>query len=1235
MNKAKLKAYAPAARRSFIRAVTDRAHLMGITETGEERADVRGDVTLIGGCPYPKSLYAQREKLIARIRREGFHHTMEEVAYTWFNRFTALRFMEIHGYLAHGFRVLSHPQGGTTPEILEQAAHVELAGLNREYVLRLKLDGTKDAELYRSLLVAQCDALHRAMPFLFEPIGDDTELLLPDNLLHSDSIIRQLVTETDEADWQHVEIIGWLYQFYISERKDEVIGKVVKSEDIPAATQLFTPNWIVKYMIENSLGRLWLQTYPQSALRERMAYYIEPAAQDETVAREIAAHTPASLDPEALSVLDPACGSGHILVEAYDLLKAIYLERGYARRDIPRLILERNLYGLDIDERAAQLAGFALLMKARADDRRILDAGDAAPRLNVMATGDSAHLDPDELARALTKGTRHRPAAQPLIASDRLFDDFARQRVLSVEAEPQPSFGFAGASERLRSPGAGVSVKHETTETNGIGATMRGIVELFRDARTLGSLVSVPDDVVKGLGGLRARCEAALVESDLYGREAAAAVLGLVRQAEMLAARYDCVVANPPYMGTKYYNSGLKKFVNAKYAKGKADLYGCFVLRCVDLCKANGRVAMLTIPNWMFLSSFEELRRDVISNLHIETLVHNGRGVFGSDFGSCAFVLANEQKPSAKGTFKRLFDVQGSVANNEELSNRFFGRSIFQASSDDFKKVPGSPIAYWVRDEVRQVFVKGKSLNKLAELKQGLATADNNSFLRQWFEVDVGRIGFGLSSREEAQRSGRKWFPYNKGGDFRKWFGNQDYVVNWENDGQAIRSFSDDTGYIRSRAQNTQFYFKQGVTWTDISSSSFGVRFLPQGSLFDVSGSCLFSKSAKSVLALLGSTLSFNLLKILNPTLHFQVGNVGSVPMLESEVALIETQVEGLVETLVQIARDDWNAFETSWDFREFSLLRSDLKAATVEESFSNWRAHCDANIQRMQHLETENNRLFIDAYGLQDELSPDVPLDQVTLARADPERDARRLVSYAIGCMMGRYSLDAPALIYAASGNRDFDSSRYTSFVADPNGIVPVNDQAWFADEAADRLVDFIQAAWSVETLDADLSWLAAQLAPKSGELPRDTVRRYLATAFYKDHLQTYKRRPIYWLFSSGKERAFQCLVYLHRYNESTLSRMRTEYVTPLFGKLAGQIEHLTNEASAAASTAARNRIQRTLDTLKRKHLELVRFDDLLRHYADRRIALDLDDGVRVNYGKFGALLAEVKTVATTTEDG
>lgn len=1152
MNKAKLKSYAPAARRDFMQAVTDRAHYFGLSATQAIPVEESGDVAIIGGRPFPRAVAAQRRKLDARVKRDGFSQVMEAVAYTWFNRFLALRYMELHGYLEHGFRVLSNTGSSTVPEILDHATQLDLPGLNKQKVIELKLDGSKDAELYRMLLVAQCNALHSSMPFLFEKIEDETELLLPDNLLHSDSLIRKLVSEIDEEDWQEVEIIGWLYQFYISEKKDEVIGKVVKSEDIPAATQLFTPNWIVKYMVQNSLGRKWLATYPDSPLKTKMEYYIEPAEQTAEVNAQLAAITPASLNPEELTLLDPACGSGHILVEAYDVFKEIYLERGYSSRDFPRLILEKNLFGLDIDDRAAQMAGFALLMKARKDDRRILRS-DNPVKLNVLAIQES------------------------------------------------------------------VDIKINDADWGQQASAIRELVELFQYGKTFGSLVQVSRYMASKLTEI----ENSLKTPELHVFQTASEIKLLVEQANLLARKYDCVVANPPYMGYQYLNEKLKVFATATYPNSKGDLFAIFVDRMLELLKDSHCISIMSPFTWLFIGSYENFRRHKIENFTILSIVKpEYHSFFDSAFVPvCAFTIQKMVSSGYKSTCIDMSEFYGADIQSVKLREGIADRGlpwVYTRNFQDFKVIPSCPMAYSLKPTVLKAFKDRKQIGR--DAKKGVTTGDNERFLRFWTEVDISK---------SSLFDGGKWFPMTKGGAYRKWYGNFEWFINWQDNGQEIRNFKDEKGKMRSAPRNLDYNFKEGITWNDVTIADFTARYVPNIFVFNAVGPMIFGGDIYYRIGMLNSKVNIEILRVLCPTMKFEVGSVSQIPIGEP-TKNISYQV---TKECVDIAKQDWDSFETSWDFNLLPTLTSPIKSSSLCDSWINWQSHCNSQIKRMQELEIANNRYFIEDFGLQDEISPDISEDQITLARAEREADMKRLISYSIGCIMGRYSLDYTGLVYANSGNNGFDQSNYQSFPADDDGIVPVMDMDWFSDDAACRFDEFLKVAWSPETLEENLKFVADSLSPKGGETPRETIRRYISTQFFKDHLQTYKKRPIYWLFSSGKQRAFECLVYLHRYNESTLSRMRNEYVTPLQGKFSAQVDYLSNEVNAASSTAERNRLQKQLDALRKKQVELASFDDLLRHYADQRISLDLDDGVKVNYGKFGALLSEVKSVTGGVE--
>ena len=1206
MNRTNLKNYAPQARRDFIQAMTDRAAYFGLTDTKSEPVVVKGDVAVIGGRSFPIAVAKKRKALEDRIKRhgpdwsKGFAQTMEAMAYTWFNRLVAIRFMELHGYLDHGYRVLSHPEGKPTPEILEHAEHVELPGLKKEAVIDLKLAGNKEGELYRLLLTAQCNALHTAMPFLFERIDDETELLLPDNLLNSDSLMRKLVGEIEEEDWNEVEIIGWLYQFYISEKKDEVIGKVVASEDIPAATQLFTPNWIVKYLVQNTLGRQWLATYPQSALRQQMEYYIEPAEQTPEVQEQLKAITPTSLNPEELTLLDPACGSAHILVEAYDLFKAIYQERGYRAKDIPALILQKNLFGMEIDDRAAQLAAFALMMKARADDRRIFDS-EAKP--NILAFEDSQGMNANEIAYALNA-----PINKDDVPNEYLFEE--------IQEEKDGLFSKKALAE-----------KGHVSQSD-----IAALLELFENAKTFGSLIQVPPKLAAKLPGIEKRLDNVLKYGDLT--HASAHVLKpFLRQARLLARQYDAVVANPPYMGMKYMTQIMKTFIREHYDGYYHDAFSSFIIRCSGLAKQDGLQGCVVPFNWMFLSSYEGLRDFVLSHNALHSVVQLEFNAFEPAMVSvCLVTLQASRLHDYKGSCIRLSDFRGSEMQSpktlEAIHNHRCGW-FYESNQSGYRDIPGKPIAYWVSDRLRRCFKEGTTIGEVAKPTGGMTTGQNARFVRLWHECDVNTIGFANTSREEALKSLRKWFPYNKGGDYRRWFGNNTHVVNWQHDGKEITESG--SAFPRSK----EFYFRPSLTWSFISSSFFAVRCSDAGFIFDVAGSSAFPPENLRLLVagFLCSKPAFEMMKMLNPTMNFQVGNVASLPLLSRQLHTRIPEIETAVGEAVNIARNDWNAFETSWNFTTLPVLQyKNLTLAKCQEAAD---VECLDRFAKMKRLEKENNSYFIEAYGLQDELSPEVTDDQITLCRPNRDEDIKRLLSYAIGCMVGRYSLDKPGLIYAHSGNQGFDASQYKTFRADDDGIIPLLEtDSGIRDDAANRIVEFVFVAWPKEHLEENLKFVADSLGMTANEQPRDTIRRYLSTGFYKHHLSMYKKRPIYWLFSSGKQRAFQCLVYLHRYHDGTLARMRTEYVIPLQGQIAARIEQLEGDKLKATSTSHRKKLQKEQDDLKKQQTELLTFEEKLKHAADQKISLDLDDGVKVNYAKFGDLLAESKAITGGKEE-
>ncbi len=881
MNTSNIKKYAPQARNDFIAAMRKQSAKYGITADRTLPTEQKGDLLLIGDQVFPLSVMKPREKLIKRIQTSSFEQTIDYIAYSWFNRLCAIRYMECKGLLDHGRRVLSSADGSAgLPQILEECLDIDLPGLDASRVAELKLDGNKDEELYRELLLAQCHALNQVMPLLFEQVSDESELLLPDNLTKTDSLIRDLVSSIPEEDWSDVQIIGWLYQFYISEKKDQVIGKVVKSEDIPAATQLFTPNWIVKYLVQNSVGRLWMMAQPDSTLANNWEYYIQPAEQTDEVNAQLKqlidvriSEDGDTLNPESITVLDPACGSGHILVEAYDCLKAIYLERGYRSRDIPRLILENNLYGIDIDTRAAQLASFALLMKAREDDRRLFSN---PPKLNIIALQDS---QPERL--------------------DALSQDLANTGIAQAD--------------------------------------LKELLELFEHASTFGSLIQVPEVFAKKLPDLETKLNIALASGDIFAQQSAQELLPLVQQANLLAKQYDAVIANPPYMGGKGMNTALKDFAKKKFPDSKSDLFAMFIERGFGWCKESGFNSMVTMQSWMFLSSYEAMREKLLQDRTIQTMAHLGARAFpeisGEVVQTTAFVMQGQHINGFKPVFFRLVDT-GQDQKESELRS---GLNRFDSTiQDDFKKIPGSPIAYWVNIQTRNLFSGNKLLGEISEPRRGLATNDNNKFIRRWAEVSNQKMAFGSINREDAKNSNKKWFPYNKGGEFRKWYGNNEYLVNWENDGEekfalAKKLYGSPTRTIK----NLQYYFRNGISWSMIGSGTFSVRYMDNGYIFDQAADSLFARNNEllEIIGLMNSPVLEFLKIIINPTMNTTAGVISQLPYVPFSAS---NQARENVEEMIKFARDDWNVYETSWDFTQNPIIRT--QQSNLEQAFNTWQ---------------------------------------------------------------------------------------------------------------------------------------------------------------------------------------------------------------------------------------------------------------------------------------------------------
>ncbi|HIF9489371.1 TPA: BREX-1 system adenine-specific DNA-methyltransferase PglX [Photobacterium damselae] len=1214
MNTNKLKAYAPKARLAFMEAVTKRAAFLGLYADRIAEMTIDGDSAVIEGRVFTRQQGQQRTQLVKRIEalgtnngkfvlKDGFNQFINETAFTWFNRLTAIRYMEVNEYLDHGYRVLSNGENakfGEGFEILGSAADVaDDLGLDKESIIDMVLDGNKEEELYRAILLGQCHQLSEAMPFMFEALDDATELLLPDNLTKTDSILKDLVNDIPEDNWQEIEVIGWLYQFYISEHKDAVIGKVVKREDIPAATQLFTPNWIVKYLVQNSLGRQWLATYPDSELKEKMEYYITPAEQSDDVIEQLKAITPTSIDPEEIKVLDPACGSGHILVEVYEVLREIYLERGYRPREIPELILTKNIYGLDIDDRAAQMAAFAVMMKAREDDKRIFSRD---IKLNIHSIQSTENLNINQLWADLDLDGKQKTGSMG-----------------DLFAEPQLGINEVSAENKVYLD------------------LLRYLKEQFIDAKNLGSLIEVDGKHCKHLLELQNRIIDISTKDSQLKSQAVKSILPIIQQAITLAITPDTIIANPPYMGFKYFNPHIKDKIFKDYPEAKHDLYSAFVLHFHSRMNHNGYLSFMTPFTWMFLPSFKKFRDKLLNDATFESIV---RPEYHSFFESayvpiCAFSIRKEKISNYLASYFDLNDFYGAELQPKKLIEaiiddncpwkRAFSANLIQA-------IPESVFALELKSTAIDAFKLNEPVSNVAYPKQGIKTGDNDRFLRYWHEVDFSSIELNAkNSADYTWPSDKSWCPIQKGGAKRRWYGNNEFIVQWKDNGHDLKNFFDKNGKLRSRPQNLSFAHREGTTWTTLTVGDFSMRYSPRGFLSESAGSICYSDSnIFYLLGLFNSSVMNYYMKAIAPTLSYSEGNVGKIPVIFSKI----DHTEKLVQEVVDKSKMDWDLSELSWDFSSHFLVSRETKLTNSWEYFSNQRI---GFVSKLCDLEHQINHHFIHEYGLDDVLQSCVKETDVTIRKITRGIAISSFCSFGIACIMGRYSLDRKGLVYAHSGNEGFKElvaeGAYKTFPADDDGIVPLADEEWlFDDDATTRFREFVKTVWGEEHLSENLDFVAESLCldaikPKKGESSMDTIRRYFSTQFFKDHLKTYKKRPIYWLFSSGKEKAFECLVYLHRYNESTLSRMRTEYVTPLMGKLESR-KNILEDSKATATGAELRAIDKELKTIDKKQAELVKFDEELKHLAEMKISIDLDDGVKVNYGKFGNLLADVKAI-------
>ena len=1214
MDKNAIKKFAVWARRALIERVSQKAMQYGI----EEHNILPAGADSVNGKVLTDTEKAQRRALIAQIQAKNYNEVMEEVAYTWFNRFIALRFMEVNGYLPSHVRVFTDEENHFKPQIIDEALHLDLDGLDMDKVYAFK-NANQTEELYKYLLTTQCNALNSVLPGMFQRISDYTELLLPDNLLREGSFLEQMVENIPEEDWRDaVQIIGWLYQYYNAEKKDEVFAALKKNvkitkENIPAATQLFTPDWIVRYMVENSLGRLWVEGHPNDTLKADWKYYLEEAPQEPEVEAQLAEIRKeyAALTPDKIKCIDPCCGSGHILVYLFDLLIQIYESYGYTTREAVESIVQNNLYGLDIDDRAAQLAYFAVMMKARQYDRRFLSRG---TQPHVYAIRESNGVDHYALEY------------------------------------------FCNGDAKLK-------------------AAMDSILKDMKDAKEYGSILTVaPVD----FAALYARFDEVIGDINLNKNAVLSQLLPLVQAAEALAQKYDVVVTNPPYMGSSGMGAKLAEYVKKNYPDSKSDLFAVFIEACGNMAKQNGYQAMITQHAWMFLSSFEKLReklmlKDTVNMAHLGARAFDEIG--GEVVQTTSFVLRRSHLADYKGTYCRLIEPTTQQGKEDLFLS---GENRYIAQQSNFSKIPGSPVAYWVSTAFISAFDNPK-IGAYAISDGQTKTGNNDKYLRLLWEVDKHHIG-----------KGRKWVLHAKGGPFRRWYGNIDTVIDWSE--SARQHYKAD--HV-ARIAPEYIWFRKGICWTLISSSSLhGFRLLDDNSTFNLAAPSVFFNDDNLmyyVLGFLNTKLSNEIITLLNPTLNTNIGDITSQPLRP-----VSTEEKNLVVSIVHeciaTSKSDWDSFETSWDFKQHPLVKLRLAgayawgdgqpAARLASAYHAWKLECEGRFQKLKANEEELNRIFIDIYGLQDELTPEVADKDVTVHYlADTKEDApaslqgssylltRRdvvvsLISYAVGCMFGRYSLDVEGLVYAGG---DFDAqycrwvgyfgdkvdesvdengqligggwagcSQYkydgvrkdgkwvaASFPPDTDNIIPICDDEYFEDDMVGRFVKFIETVYGSDTLEENLKFIADALGGKGR--PREVIRSYFLNDFFADHCRTYQKRPIYWLFDSGKKNGFKALIYMHRYRPDTIARIRTDYVHEQQARYRTAIADLENRV-ASATTGERVKLNKALTRLKDQDAELRAYEEKIHHLADQMIAIDLDDGVKVNYAKFQDVLAKIK---------
>ena len=1223
MNKNTIKKFAIEARKKLIDSVTDKAGMLGITEKSCSEPITKGPdfevYQTVAGTEVTlnKNQCEQRKKLVSQIESRGFEAVVEEVAYTWFNRICAIRFMEVNDYLPNRVRVLSsEKEGKMEPDLVTRAPDVDLnlTAQEKEEIINWKMSGTSEDtdKLYCKLFLKQCHQLHDILPGLFEADSDYMELLFGISYTNKDDVIYMLVnseTGIPENDFNmsaldeegnptgQVEIIGWLYQYYNTELKDDTFAKLKKNikitkERIPAATQLFTPDWIVRYMVENSVGRIWIEhlravdpSTDEKVTAERFGwkYYLPEAEQEEAVNVKLAEirTTYKDLKPTDITCIDPCMGSGHILIAMFDVLMDIYESTGYDKREAAFEIVEHNIHGLDIDQRAYQLAYFAVMMKARQYDRRFFSR-DIQP--HAYAIAESGHTDKD--------GKKHKN-----------YDEYALE------------YFCDGNTKRKKA--------------------MDTIISELHDAKEYGSILTVTPQDWTALYDRFAE-----IKEDIHiSREAAlSGLLPLVQTAEALAQKYDVVVTNPPYMAVSNAGAKVNDYVKKNFPDSKADLFAVFIERCGQMAKKNGYQAMITQHAWMFLSSFEKLRGKILTN-DIVNMAHLGARAFeeigGEVVQTTSFVIRKSYVADYKGEYCRLIEPTSQQGKEDMF---LAGDNQFVARQDDYRQIPGSPVAYWISGAMRNCYVEGSPFP--GETKKGVLTGNDALFVRFWHEVNLPKIGFSCSSHADMVRSPKKWFPKTGGGTYRKWYGNIEDVVNLENDGAKIKAT-----VPNYRLRDPVYYMREAITWTEVASGHFSCRYVPSGVLFGNGGpACFFQKNLHYTLGLLNSKVANSFLQAIAPTINFGPEQINRVPFLLDK----ECEIENFVRSNITISKADWDSFETSWDFQCHPLIQNchgvdnekGEEQAYIEDAYTEWEFDCNRRFNQLKANEEELNRIFIDIYSLQEELTPEVEDKDVTVRKADLGRDIRSFISYAVGCMFGRYSPYKEGLFYAG-GEWDYNAYedaawiakgkpevlefyKQTHFMPDEDNIIPICDDEYFADDIVGRFAEFVEEVYGADTLEENLDFIASALGNK-GDTSRKVIRNYFLKDFYADHLKVYQKRPIYWLFDSGKQNGFKALIYMHRYQPDTIARIRTDYVHEQQARYRTAIVDL-EQRIANVSTGERVKLNKKLTTLQAQDTEIRVYEEKIHHLADQMISIDLDDGVKKNYAIFQDVLAKIK---------